>query len=377
MIRPEEIVARARRAYPAFLRSWLRGDPFEPLRFPAGRPSTDYRTLQQEVSRLLAGAKHYRVESQTRTTRDFGTQSLPVHIHIDSAADLLHLAGKQAECAAFQNDVALIRAALPQLEDWLPANLQRVIEYHGEWPELLAVCAYFLANPRPGRYARELPIAVHTKFIEEHTGILRRLLDAVLPLEAIDSNETQFELRYGLRFDEQLVRIRLLDPGVGQQIGLPLSDVSAPLSQIATLPLNGLRCVIVENMRVFLTLPALPETIAIFGSGFAVERLNRLPWLHTCRLWYWGDLDAQGFQILDRLRSHFPHVHSLMMDETTLAAFQDFAVPGTPCTVEALPGLTPDEQALFAHLAGSTLRLEQERISPTYAEERLRHALWR
>lgn len=254
-------------------------------------------------------------------------------------------------------------------------NLQRVIDHHGEWPDLLAVCKYFLAHPRPGRYARELPIGVHTKFIEEHSGILRRLLDALLPPDAINVEEQQFEARYGLARDEPLVRLRLLDPGIGPQIGLPVADVSAPLPQIATLPLNDLRCVIVENMRVFLTLPALPATIAIFGSGFAVERLVRLPWLRTCRLWYWGDLDAQGFQILSRLRSHFPHAHPLMMDGLTFAAFEAFAVPGTACPVEALPGLAPDEQALFARLAGSNLRLEQERISHAYAEEQLRRAL--
>ncbi|NJN18059.1 MAG: hypothetical protein HC822_18220 [Oscillochloris sp.] len=377
MITAPEIVTRARRAYPAFLRSWLAGEPFTPLNFPVGNTPGEYRALQKAVTQLLDRAKYYRVELQTRSTRTYGAQSLPVRVYIDSAADLLRLIDKQAEFAAFQQDVALIRAQVPQLEDWLQANPQRVIEHHGVWPELLAVCSYFLAHPQPDRYARELPIAVHTKFIEEHTGILRRLLDALLPPQAIAGDETPFELRFGLRYDEALVRIRLLDPALGPHLGLPLHDLSAPLSQLAGLPFANLDCVIVENKLVFLTLPALPHSIAIFGGGFRVDQLSKLPWLQTCRLWYWGDLDAQGFQILARLRSHYPQTRSLLMDAPTLAAFQQFVVPGTPCPAGALPGLTSAEQAVFDHLANSTLRLEQERISHTYAREQLQQVVKR
>lgn len=257
----------------------------------------------------------------------------------------------------------------------MEANVQRVIEQHGAWPELLAVCAYFLAHPRPNLYARELPIAVHTKFIEEHTDILRRLLDALLPAEAIDATTTHFAARYGLRSDEALVRFRLLDARLGAQAGLSLSDVSAPVSQAATLALHGVDCIIVENKLVFLTLPALPNALAIFGGGFSVDRLAGLPWLHQCRLWYWGDLDAQGFQILNRLRSAFPQARSLLMDASTLAAFQRFSVPGTPCPPMELPGLTADEQARFIYLAEANLRLEQERIDYGYVCEVLRQTL--
>jgi hypothetical protein len=372
MLTPADIVTRARRAYPEFLRGRVRGEPFTPLSFPVGALPAEYRELQRGVERLLAQAQHYRVEQQTRITRAYGEQSLPVRVWIDSAADLLRLIDKTAECAAFEADVALIRATLPQLEPWVEANAQRVIEHHGVWPELLAVCTYFLAQPRPNRYARELPIAVHTKFIEEHTGILRRLLDALLPAEAIAASETAFEPRYGLRYDEALVRLRVLDPALRARLNWPFSDVSAPITQVAGPALHNQDCIIVENKLVFLTLPELPNALAIFGGGFGVDRLARLPWLHTCRLWYWGDLDAQGFQILSRLRSAFPQARSLLMDETTLSAFDGFAVPGTPCPPMELPGLTADEQALFAHLAGANLRLEQERIDYAYVCDVLR-----
>lgn len=157
MITPEEIGAKAARAYVPFLRAWLRGEPFAPLVMPAGAPPADFRGLERAVAALLHSSKDrrgfgYTLAWHTRETRAHGRQSLPVRIHVPSAEDMLLLIGKTAEFEAFVDDVALIRAALPELEAWLEANPQHVIEQHGAWPDLLRVCAYFCANPRPNLY---------------------------------------------------------------------------------------------------------------------------------------------------------------------------------------------------------------------------------
>lgn len=376
MITPEQIVEKARRLYSAFLRAWLRGEPFFPQTLPIGGLPADYKELHTAVGRLLKGAKGshgagYTLELQTRQTQRFGTQSLPARVIIPSERDLLALIGKEAEFTAFQADVAYARRALPQLEQWMAQQPHVIIEHHSVWPELLQVCAYLLAHPRPQVYPRELPIPVHTKFIEEHIGILRRLLDALLPPEAVDRTENAFERRFGLRYDEPLIRMRFLDDLPAQRYGLPLSDISVPLSQFAALPLHGQCCLIVENKMTFLTLPSLAHTVAIFGKGFHVELLAKVGWLAAGPLFYWGDLDAQGFQILSQLRAAFPHAVAVMMDSATFEAFRGFAVTGTPCAARELPHLTPDEHALFVRLACAQLRLEQERISYAYAAERL------
>jgi hypothetical protein len=125
--------------------------------------------------------------------------------------------------------------------------------------------------------------------------------------------------------------------------------------------------VITENKMTFLTLPLLTNTIAILGGGFKVSSLAAISWLRDCPIIYWGDLDAQGFQILSQLRSIFPHVTSLMMDEETLLAFAEFCVVGTPCRVRQLPHLTEEEHTLFLRLAQDEKRLEQEHINHAYA----------
>lgn len=380
MITPAEIKQRAERQYLAFLQGWLRGEPFAPLAFPAGKPSTEFASLRAEVQRLQAEEKiatrpGYRIEWQTLHKRSLSTQTLPVRVVLDAPEDLLTLCEKEAEFAHFRQDVALMRTLVPQLEGWVERFPRKLIEQHDSWPGLLAVCRYFQEHPRPGLYIRELPISVHTKFVEQRQGILRELLDFILPTDTIAFDAPTFQQRYGLREEETLVHIRFLDDQLRARYALPLNELCVPCSQLAGLDFSGQICVMTENKMTFLTLPPLPNTIAILGGGFKVGSLAALSWLRDCPIIYWGDLDAQGFQILSQLRSIFPHVISLMMDEATLAAFAEFCVSGTPCRVRLLPHLTAEEHALFLRLAQEEHRLEQERISHIYALQHIRMCL--
>ncbi len=372
MITPTEIRQKAERWYIPFLRSWLQDEPFFPRALPAGSPPNDFVAFRDAVENLLRYAKErrgygYSVETQLRRMRQHGDQSLPVRIIIETHHDFLQLIGKAQEFECFQQDIELIRSHLPQLAEWMIRSPQRILEQHGTWPDLLTTCAYFLAHPRPHLYIRELPIPVHTKFIEQHRSILRELLEQLLPADAICQNALTFEQRFGLQEDEPLVRVRLLDNQLLTRHSLPLTDISLPRSQFAAFELHNQICIVTENKMTFLTLPPLLNTFAIFGAGFMVNNLSTVSWLSTCPILYWGDIDAQGFQILSLLRSLFPRVISVMMDAATLQAFKQFWVTGTPCPAQHLPYLTPEEHMLFTHLLQQNIRLEQERISHPYA----------
>ncbi len=372
MITPEEIKQKAARHYLSFLQAWLRGEPFAPLVFPVGKLPTEYAKLRIIVQHLQACAREtrgygYRLESRVRRMRSLSEQTLPVRVVIETPQDFLRLIEKEEEFSRFQQDVALIREQAPQLEDWMQSSPRKIIEQHGDWPGLLAICGYFLEHPRPGLYIRELPVNVHTKFVEQHMGVLRELLEQVLAPSHIVQDALSFQQRFGLREAEPLIHIRFLDEQLSRRHGFPLNELCTPCAQLSRLDLRGQRCIITENKMTFLTLPPLPDTFAILGGGFKVSGLALLPWLQECSIVYWGDLDAQGFQILAQLRAIFPHVVSLMMDEETLNRYRHFCVEGTPCTVRQLPCLTPEEQTLFSYLAEQNIRLEQEHISHAYA----------
>jgi hypothetical protein len=374
MISPDEIIHRVDRLYLPFLRSWLVGDSFFPQSFPVGERPDDYITLRREVEQLMRHAKPddghgYRVEVHTVNTRQLGPQTIPERVILDGERDLLKLLRKEREFAAFTEDVVLLRRELPMLSEWLVNNPRLVIEQHGHWPDLISVCHYFMANPRPNLYTRELPIPVHTKFIEENEPILRRLLDFLLPANVVDQDQRQFPKRYGLRYDEPLVRFRFLDPGIRHSA--PYTDLSVPLSQFTAYPLNIRRCLIVENQMTFLTLPPLADTFALFGGGFRVELFEVASWLRQCSIFYWGDLDVQGFQILCLLRSILPQTVSILMDAETLAAHHNYTVSGTPAQIDMLSYLTPDEHRLFVELMQGNIRLEQEHIAYPYSVSKL------
>lgn len=371
MITPVEIQKQAHQKYLAFLRARVQGDSIFPLdiRFGKARASDDYLALRQWVGELLTNSKAergfgYEVVLEEQSLRRYGRQSLPTRITIETEADYLALIGKADEFRQWQRVVTYTLERLPQLEDWLAQYPQRVLPYLAVWDELLTVCAYFLAHPWPHLYVRELPIPVHTKFIEENQVILRQLLDVLLAPDAIRYDETQFERRFGLRYDEPQIRVRLLDDRLCRELGWPAADLGLTLSDCAGLTeLRGRTAFIVENKMTFLTLPPVENGFAIWGKGFQVSLLREIAWLAQCAIWYWGDLDAQGFAILAQLRAQWPHTRSFLMDAVTLEKYQLYIVTGTPHEGMSLPHLTEEEKLVYEKLASQNWRLEQERIN--------------
>lgn len=370
MISPADIKQQAERKYLAFLQTTVRGDSFFPLelRFRKARSSDDYLLLRQWVATLLESSKAergfgYSVTLEERQLRRYGRQSLPARIFIESAGDYLRLIGKVQEFEQWQAAVHRTLAQFPQLQSWLSQYPQRVLPHLAIWDDLLAVCTYFVAHPRPGLYLRELPVAVHTKFVEENQAILRQLLDVLLPAGAIDATENHFERRFGLRYEEPQIRLRLLDDHLRHALGWPAADMSLTLSDCAGLGgMTGQTILIIENKMTFLTLPPVKNGLAIWGKGFQVNLLRSIEWLGTCSIWYWGDLDAQGFAILSQLRSYWPQTRSFLMDAGTLAKYQAFVVAGTPTSDVVLGQLDKGETAVYQQLMARNWRLEQERI---------------
>ena len=387
MITPLEIQKQAQQKYLVFLSARVQGDSIFPLeiRFGKAKASDDYLRLRQWVGDLLTNSKAergfgYEVVLAEQSLRRYGRQSLPTRITIETEADYLALIGKAEEFRQWQTVIAHTLKRFPQLQNWLAQYPQRVLPYLAVWDELLTVCTYFLAHPWPHLYVRELPIPVHTKFIEENQVILRQLLDVLLAPEAIRHDETQFERRFGLRYDEPQIRLRLLDDKLRRELGWPAADLGLTLSDCAGLTeLRGRTAFIVENKMTFLTLPPVENGFAIWGKGFQVSLLREVAWLAQCAIWYWGDLDAQGFAILAQLRSQWPHTRSFLMDAVTLEKYQLYIVTGTPGENISLSNLTEEERAVCQQLMSHNWRLEQERISQADVREaiyRLRRSVW-
>jgi hypothetical protein len=380
MIDPLGIRKKAVRLYDEYLTTLLKPESFFPKEIPFGKVNStdDYDIIKSEVKELINGSKDklgygYKVELAQINTRRYGLQSFPRRIYFENETDFLKFIKKEKEVSEFKITILQIRERIPNLNDWINKNTSKVIDNIGKWNELLKVCEYFQKNTKPNLYIRELPIEIHTKFIEENKGTLKQLLDFLLPNEAIRKDESEFEKRFYLRYDEPLIRVRALDQSLLTKYNLSFSDFSIPIMIFNNLKLENAQFIITENKMNFLTLPYLKNTFGLFGGGFRIEILKQIDWLKKSDIIYWGDIDAQGFQILSQLRSYFPQTKSVMMDFETFNEFKDFIVTGTETNTDQLTNLTVEENQLFRYLLNlkEKNRLEQEKINHSFVIKKI------
>lgn len=265
-----------------------------------------------------------------------------------------------------ENAIKLLER-FPELEHWLKNNHEKVIDNQLIWDDIIKVVQYFKNNQKPYLYVRELPIKVHTKFIEQNKPILKNLLDIILS-ENFDSSTSNFEKRYYLKTDESKVRIKILDQEISNTYLLGLSDITIPISQFNSLSLAIERVYILENkqnLETALCFPQQEKAIAIFGSGYKVGQLKNATWLSGKEIFYWGDIDAQGFEILSQVRGYFPQTKSIFMDNSTFEKFFEGDL-GKPSKIENLSNLTQLENELYQKVRLNNYRLEQEKITHDY-----------
>ena len=373
MITPSEIKQKAENKYIAYLQSIVKGIPFNPIIIAGNkRPDDNTVKLEAELTELINHSKEkkgfgYSIEYTTVKTKLHGVQDLPSSIVFQSENDYLKFIGKEKVTARFKEDIARIIEDYPELNDWIYKYPRKVIE--NDWDSLLKVCAYFKRTPQPNLYIRELPIKVHTKFVEANKGVIRELLD-ILIADYVDLDEKHFESRFHLKYDEPIVRLRILDHSISHQSFANIDDISIPVCQFKQLAFPVQRVYVVENKINMLSFPMIEKSIVLWGHGFGVETICDVEWLKDKDIFYWGDLDAQGFQILSLLRSHYGQVKSFLMDRPTFDEFFE-GDKGTPTNVEKDLCLTPEENEMFQYLKIHNLRLEQEKVPYEYAIERI------
>ena len=327
MITPAEIKKKATNKYKAYLQSIVEGESFTPVVISGDKkPNDDTVIFEAELTDLIKHSKEikgygYTIEYKKVKTKRHGVQDIPTSICFMSEYDYLKFINKEKEVDKFRADLFNILSAFPELHEWTLRYPNKVLE--NDWNSLLKVCEYFKNTPKPHLYIRELPIQVHTKFIESNKGIIKELLDIIIASHA-NLDEKHFETRFNLKYDEPLVRFRVLDNNISKQYMLGFDDVSIPISEFKQLSLPIQTVYVVENKINMLIFPSQKDSIVIWGHGFGVDIMKDVEWLRGKKIIYWGDLDAQGFQILSEIRTHFGQVESFLMDRNT---FDKFFVP--------------------------------------------------
>lgn len=381
----DDLRAQVRRLWDRgdLLRNLIDGETIFPLRLRLKGPSSSemaehFERVRRWMADLDAMPK-VRIELREVNHRILGIQRVPQSVWIDDIYSALGLIDKRREAERFSDLVAITRSQQPDLMAWLARRPLRALDLAGDWERLLAVAGWVQRHPRPGVYLRQVDIAgMHSKFIEKHRGTLAEWLDLVLPPEAIDIRSNgvgQFSARYGFLDKPARIRFRVLDRRLALLPGTRVPDITLDAESFSELNVPVRRVFITENETNFLAFPSVEGGIVIFGAGYGWEALARAQWLERCTTHYWGDIDTHGFAILDRLRSHFGHVESFLMDRSTLMAHKDFWGREQDQVLCDLPRLTSAEQALFDDLRDNRiregLRLEQEMVNFRCIDEAL------
>jgi hypothetical protein len=185
---------------------------------------------------------------------------------------------------------------------------------------------------------------------------------------------TQFEQRFGLRTDAPRIRFRWLDADLATRYTGGLQDISTTIDELAQKDWNVRSVFIVENKTsllradLFLTLPLMKDAMAIFGSGRAAALLTGIEWMKHAEIFYWGDIDAEGFEILDNLMQFFPQARDFCMDRETFERYKREWVKGSGAGLKSLERIPEDRKGLYQFLVRNNLRLEQEQVHPDWVQ---------
>ncbi|MFJ7205226.1 Wadjet anti-phage system protein JetD domain-containing protein [Streptomyces sp. NPDC098789] len=371
--RPQQVIEALRRKWTSgqYLASAAQGQDFEPIGAPLKGPAA--ADVLHHYEQVLAWAqswapdRHPQLRIQTKTVGGRGgipANPVPERVWVDTREHLWSLLGVAAEVELFHALHEQTVQRDPVLAQWMQDQPMKVLRNTGHWLRLVETTCWIRDHTTVELYLRQIDVpGVDTKFIENNKGILSELLDRSLPHDRIHigAPRSDFAARYGFLRKPAYIRLRHLGSAPG-----PFSEFAVRATELTSKP-AGIRTVFVlENEVTYLSLPPMPDAIAILGSGYAAALLRHLPWLADVDLHYWGDIDTHGFAILSQVRARFPHTRSLLMDTATLLAHQEHWGEERSQTLESPRHLSKAEAQLEQGLRDGThrphLRLEQERI---------------
>lgn len=355
-------------------RELLGGEGAWPWRLSLGQVKTAELTsnapqVSAYIAELRAWCTRFGLGLEYEVRRFGAAQELPARVVVDSvdlaarvagegapkrlriarsrAAKLVHATGVSVQIRSNPGEVS---AVLRRTRDWAEVDFDLLID----------AAAWFAEHDATGLTPRQVPLeGFHAKWLDAEG---RRAM--VARLAGLDD--------LGLVARPSELSFAYLDPSWCEHGRHYDSYVVGDVACLAYTPQFVL---VVENKDSYLWFPQVKGGICAFGGGKAGPAvLGRVPWVRSCpTLLYWGDMDADGLEILNAYRAEGLNVTSVLMDRAAYDRYERFGTrraAGKRDLAEHVrtetPYLTPNEQELYDLLCDPTwqgaLRIEQERI---------------
>ena len=340
-----------------------------PQRIALGNPtkaelSTDAAEIFRIVEELVDWSRAAPVELVFKRRMIGGAlHDIPTHVLVETVDDSARLCGRGAERSLTRDRerAELLRGRLGTPSDVLFKVMKATGGYDDvDFSLLVAASCWFRDNDASGLTPRQVPLpGFSAKWIDSHA---RRDIVQALCGRQLDLKERARSVEYAYLDPDYLAS------GARRYDSYVEGDAFA-------LPYDPDFVVIVENKDTFRSFPPHAKGVCLFGSGWAGTALiPALPWVSGARvLYYWGDIDSDGFEILNAYRAAGLAVESLLMDMATYEAYErfgtDFATGATSLAArreKPLEFLNEREQAVYRMLVARECpgrrRIEQERV---------------
>ncbi|MGE7777787.1 Wadjet anti-phage system protein JetD domain-containing protein [Chitinophaga sp. NPDC101104] len=361
--------------YNNYLQQLIEEREFTPIFLRSGlkKPET-WEALEKSINCFQRfekkdGVYGWTIQWEDWSSKKLGKQRWPSSIFVESSKDYLALLKKEKEVSRFMEQLRLLTEWNPAIRSWLSGRPMKVMELEGNWTGICGVVDYLRQNDLHAHFLRSLPVPVHTKFIKQFESTVLSLVNHLHPsIRKLESNSLEEAL--GLRQKPFLYPVRWLDTSL-QQRHLPHMEViglSRESLQRMDWPIQEIW--VVENETTLFMLPPRPNAIAICSEGYAIRGLSEIPMLHYTTLYYWSDMDEDGYNMLGIFRKDYTHAKSVFMDSATFEIHEQ--------EVERLPGkykkappvnLTQAELTAFNRLMLMQGRIEQEKLKLSYIRE--------
>ncbi|TFV47159.1 Wadjet anti-phage system protein JetD domain-containing protein [Blastococcus sp. TF02A_35] len=367
---PEQVVADIQRRVKNTWAATLTGTaeaPAWPQAFPLGEPSSaalaaDFADAARLVREWRTWAEHRGLQLRCANRRVAGTdQELPTHVLVPDLDTALRVIPDEwsDRITRGRQRAAVLADRYPHLSQ--PTHTLGAVDKltDVDFDLLCQAADWFATHDATGLTPRQVPIpGLHAKWLNTRLALARELA-GVDDLGLLPNHPARIHFTY-------------LDP-THRAAGGRLYD-SATVGDRMQLPYRPEVVIISENKDTAIHFPPVPGGVSVEGAGTGGGTAASFDWIVTAsRVIYWGDMDADGLEILDGFRDAGVPAASILMDPTTYDAWERFGTnvdkngkPLGPRSPRPVPHLTEDERILYHQLIASDWtrhrRVEQERI---------------
>lgn len=337
-----------------------------PYRVDLGQPTSaeleaDFSVWSRRTLAIRDWAARNGVAVGSRDRRVHGTtQPLPITVTVPNLASAAAICGTEWIHRVVRNEVRIgeLSERFPICTDY-PKALRLADSYSDlDFGLLVDVANWFEHNDAVGMTPRQVPVpGVHSKWLNTHGLAVETLIGRALNLAR----------RHPAR-----IHFTYLDPD--HLTGGGRRHDSASVGDTMTPAYTPDVVIIVENKDTSIHFPALPGGIAVEGEGSGGSTVAAFDWIAEApSLYYWGDIDADGFEILAGYRRDGLAVTSILMNSETYETYAAWGTNTLPNgerirrrAPKTLPDLTREERDAYHAVCQPSdslpLRVEQERI---------------